>query len=380
MKKLLANVAMSATALSMLPLMAGAAPVVDASKTLAPMVLAHTNIKIKDNASSTYTSGVTPQQMRHAYGIDQLANDGSGQTIAIVDAYGSPTIQNDLNVFSQQFGIASSTVNVVDMGVAKTDGGWALETALDVEWAHALAPKANIMLVEAKSASLTDLIAAEDYATQHGAVVVSNSWGSSEFSTQASYDSHFQANGVVYVASAGDTGGQREWPAASPYIMSVGGTKLSYDTAGNYLGESAWTSSGGGLSQYVARPSYQSNVTGVVGTQRGIPDIGMDADPNSGAAVYSSTRDQGQSGWFQVGGTSLSAPMVSALIALADQSRTNKLSNTQAITDLYTIGAANYNDVTTGSNGNPALVGYDLVTGNGTPKANLFIPALISAP
>ena len=391
MKKQLVGLTVVGTALSMLSMTASAAtlaPAKSAQVTSAPiMQMMHTHhSKLKDNATPTYQSGVTPSQMRTAYGINKLTQNGAGQTIAIVDAYGSPTIQNDLNVFDSQFGLPATTVNVVNMGVTKTDGGWALETALDVEWAHALAPSANIMLVEAQSASIADLVSAIDYATSHGAVVVSNSWGGGEFSTEASsYDSHFQNNGVVYVASSGDTGGQREWPAVSPYILSVGGTTLSYDSAGNYLSESAWSSAGGGKSVYESRPAYQDVVSGVVGTSRGVPDIAMDADPNSGAAVYSSTLDQGQKGWFQVGGTSLSAPMWSALVALADQNRTSKLTSYQAISDLYSFYSGSsygsyFHDITTGSNGNPALTGYDMVTGIGSPKADAFVPAWTTAP
>ncbi|MGZ4106685.1 MAG: S53 family peptidase [Tumebacillaceae bacterium] len=375
MKKL----AISTAALASLTMMVGfasAAPAVGQAASVA-----HTNLHIKSNSSSTYTTGVTPAQMRTAYGINLLSQTGAGQTIAIVDAYGSPTIQNDLNVFDAQFGLPATTVTVANPGGTPTvNGGWALETALDVEWAHAIAPQANILLVQAKTASTTDLLAAEDYATSHGAVVVSNSWGGGETSTEASLDSHFQANGVVYVASSGDTGGQREWPAVSPYVLSVGGTTLNYGTGGSYSSESAWASAGGGKSVYEPTPSYQSALTSVVGTSRGVPDIAMDADPNSGAAVYSSTKDQGQAGWFQVGGTSLSAPMWAGLVALADQSRTNKLTNFTAISDLYGMSSSNFHDITTGSNGNPALTGYDLVTGLGSPKADVLIPSWIAAP
>jgi subtilase family serine protease len=374
MKKL----AISTAALASLTMMVGFASAAPAAGQLA--TVAHTNLKVKANASSTYTSGVTPSQMRTAYGINLLSQTGAGQTIAIVDAYGSPTIQNDLNTFDAQFGLSNTTVTVANPGGTPTvNGGWALETALDVEWAHAIAPQANILLVQAKTASTTDLLTAIDYATSHGAVVVSNSWGGSETSTEASLDTHFQGNGVVYVASSGDTGGQREWPAVSPYVLSVGGTTLNYGTGGTYSSESAWASAGGGKSVYEKTPSYQSGVTGVVGTSRGVPDIAMDADPNSGAAVYSSTKDQGQSGWFQVGGTSLSAPMWAGLVALADQGRTNKLTNFTAISDLYSMSSSNFHDITTGSNGNPALTGYDLVTGLGTPVANNLIPAWTAA-
>ncbi|MGZ4106684.1 MAG: S53 family peptidase [Tumebacillaceae bacterium] len=342
---------------------------------------AHTNIHIKANSTPTYQTGMTPSQMNTAYGVNLLSNNGAGQTIAIVDAYGSPTIQNDLNTFDAQFGLPNTTVTVANPGGTPTvDGGWALETALDVEWAHSIAPAANILLVQAKTASIADLVTAIDYATSHGAVVVSNSWGGSEWSGETSYESHFQKAGIVTVASSGDTGGAREWPAVSPNVLSVGGTTLTTGSGGSYSSESAWASAGGGKSTYFSTPSYQSALTSIVGTKRGVPDVAMDADPNSGAAVYSSTPDSGQTGWFQVGGTSLSAPMWAGLVALADQNRTSKLSYFTAISDLYSLPSSDFHDITTGSNGNPARVGYDLVTGLGSPKADVLVPAWTAAP
>ncbi|MCL6516812.1 MAG: S53 family peptidase [Alicyclobacillus sp.] len=352
-----------------------------------PAQEAHPPIKVRGNATSTYQSGYAPAQIRKAYGLDQVTYTGAGQTIAIVDAYGSPTIQNDLQVFDQQFGLkpASLTIAYPSGKPRKTDGGWALETSLDVEWAHALAPDANILLVVAKSASISDLVTAIDYATAHGAVVVSNSWGGSEFSSEASYDTHFQHPGVVYTASAGDSGAALEWPAVSPYVLAVGGTSLQLASDGTYQSESAWSSSGGGPSTYEPRPSYQDNWVSVVGGSRGTPDIAWVADPNTGVAVYDSTSYQGQKGWYVIGGTSVGAPCWAAVVALADQGRTSPLSNADLNSRLYSIagttGSAgyttNYHDITAGSNGHPAQAGYDLVTGIGSPKADQLIPALV---
>lgn len=347
-------------------------------------------IRVRGNATSTYQAGYDPAQIKSAYGISQLSYTGSGETIAIVDAYGSPTIQNDLNTFDSQFGLpaASLTIAYPDGQPQKSDGGWALETSLDVEWAHALAPNAKILLVVAKSSSTTNLIDAINYATDHGAQVVSNSWGGSEFSSEASYNSDFEHQGVVYVASAGDSGAGVEWPAASPYVLSVGGTSLDTSSNGSYVSETAWSSSGGGVSAYETIPAYQDNWTSVVGSARGVPDIAWDADPNTGVAVYDTTRDSGQSGWFEVGGTSVGSPSWAALIALADQGRTTPLSNSDVMTQLYSLAGAtgstgymtNFHDITSGSNGNPALPGYDLVTGIGSPQVNQLIPSLVSAP
>lgn len=291
-------------------------------------------------------------------GSPQLTATGKGQTIAIVDAYGSRTIQNDLNVFDQQFGLPAATVTIAypNGKPVKNDSGWALETSLDVEWAHSIAPDAKILLVVAKSASTSNLVSAIDYATSHGATVVSNSWGGSEFSSEASYDSHFQHTGVVYLASSGDNGYGTSWPAVSPYVVSVGGNS-TYESEPSY--QSSWQSSG----------------------KRGVPDVASDADPNTGAAVYDSTRYQGQKGWYVVGGTSWSSPTWAAIFALADEGRTAPI--TGGLSQIYSVAnsnyAGNYFDVTTGNNGVAATTGYDYVSGIGSPVGQNLVPALHAA-
>src|SRR5437867_2625917 len=173
-------------------------------------------------ATSTYYS---PAQIRHAYGFDQLAASGAGQKIAIVDAYGNGSIQSDLDTFCRQFGLASTTVQILGSNQS-LDTGWALETALDVEWAHAIAPGATIILSVARSSSLSDLLNAVDAAVNAGATVISMSWGAGEFSGMSFYDGHFNRPNVAFTASSGDSGAGVEWPAASPYVVSVGGTTL----------------------------------------------------------------------------------------------------------------------------------------------------------
>lgn len=355
-----------------------------------PVWEAHPPIHIKGGATSTIPTGYNPAQIRNAYGLNQLSATGSGQTIAIVDAYGSPTIATDLQTFNQQFGLPTANLTIAYPGKKpRTNAGWALETSLDVEWAHAIAPNANILLVVAQSASITDLVTAIDYATSHGAQVVSNSWGGSEFSSESSYESHFQHSGIVYLASTGDNGSGVSWPSSSPNVLAVGGTTLNLDANNNYLSETGWSGSGGGVSAYMSIPSYETNWTSVVGSKRGVPDVALDADPNTGVAVYDSTLYNGQSGWFQVGGTSFGAPAWAAMIALANQGRANPLTSFNAISDLYNIAGAtgsagyttNYHDITQGSNGGySTLPGYDLVTGIGSLKANSSIPALTQAP
>ena len=310
--------------------------------------------------------GYVPTQIRKAYSIDQLSNTGAGVTIAIIDAYGSPTIQSDLNLFNTTYNLPALTITIAQPGGAPpVDAGWASETALDVEWVHAIAPQANILLVEAKSATLANLLVAVDYATANGASFVSMSWGTPEFSGSSTYDSHFNHAGITYLASTGDSGTEVEWPAVSPYVVAVGGTTLTTLSDGTYVSESGWSGSGGGTSVYVARPSYQNGFQSA--TNRGVPDVSFDADPASGVAVYDTT---GSGGWAQYGGTSLSAPCWAGLFSLLGQSGPNWLYSEATPSSAY---AANYNDVTTGSNGLSAGIGYDLVTGLGTPKANSLI-------
>ncbi len=325
-------------------------------------------------------SGYTPAQMRHAYGFDQLAGNGAGQIIAIVDAYGSPTIQNDLNVFCSTFGLPTVTVEVYypQGKVRQINSGWALETSLDVEWAHAIAPGARIALVVAKSASLSNLLGAVNYAVGLGAKQVSMSWGASEFSSETSYDSYFNHAGVTFLASSGDSGAGVIWPAASPNVTAVGGTSLVLNSTGTVSSETAWSGSGGGISAYEALPSYQNGWLAAAG--RGVPDVSYDADPNTGVPVYISDYNN-TAGWFTVGGTSAGSPQWAALFALTNASRSSSVSSSNPA--LYATATANYaadfRDITVGNNGAySASVGYDLVTGLGSPLANQLVPSLVS--
>ncbi len=344
--------------------------------------VAHPPIRVRDGATATYQTGYKPSQIRHAYGLDQLSGTGKGQLIAIVDAYGSPTIQKDLAAFSSQFGLpaANLTIAYPQGKPNRTDAGWALETALDVEWAHALAPEANLLLVVSKTNSFANLLSAVDYATSQGAHVVSMSWGGSEFSSEASYESHFNRSGVVFTAAAGDNGSGVLWPAVSPYVVAVGGTTLPLDSSGNLTGaETAWSGSGGGISTYESEPAYQTAYGIASNNHRGVPDVSFDANPNTGAAVYNSTKYYGQRGWFVVGGTSFGAPAWAATIALANQGRTAPLSDGHTALYQAATGSsypANYRDVASGSNGNAAGTGYDFVTGLGSPLAGNLVPAL----
>ena len=272
----------------------------------------------------------TPSQINQAYGFSKItfggANAGSGETIAIVDAYSDPSIQADLNAFDAQFSLANTTVTQVNetggTSLPGTDstGGWELEESLDVEWAHAMAPGANILLVAASSANDSDLLSAVSYAASH-ANVVSMSWGGGEFSGENSYDGNFSHPGVAFVASSGDDGAPIEWPAASPNVLAVGGTSLTL-SGGNYASEAGWSGSGGGPSAYECSRRTRSGVVVTETTKRANPDVAYDASPSTGFAVYDSTPYNGTSyGWMQIGGTSAGAPQWAALVAIADQGR-----------------------------------------------------------
>jgi subtilase family serine protease len=267
----------------------------------------------RPNASSSPV-GLSPVTMKAAYGFSTSNTAGSGKTIGIVDAYDDPTAANDLSVFSSQFGLPACTpTNGCFTKVSQTGGtklpaanaGWALEISLDIEWAHAIAPGAKILLVEASSASFTKLLAAEDYASAH-ASYVSNSWGGSEFSGEKSYDSHFVRSGVAFFVSAGDAGLPAEYPSASPNVISVGGTLLTFNTNGSLASETGWTDGGGGCSAYETAASAQSSYSGYAQVKcagkRATPDVSLDAAPNSGSAVYDTTR-YSQPEFAHVGGS-----------------------------------------------------------------------------
>jgi subtilase family serine protease len=319
--------------------------------------------------ATTSPTGLSPSTIKSAYNFSTSSTAGAGKTIAIVDAFDDPTAESDLAVFSSQFGLPEcTTVNGCFSKVNQTggtnyprkDAGWALEISLDVQWAHAIAPGAKILLVEATTNSFANLLAAEDYAKTQ-ANYVSNSWGASEFSGESSYDSHFSYSGVSFFVSSGDSGLPADYPSASPNVISVGGTTLRFNTNGTFNSETDWSGGGGGCSVYESATSAQSTFSqyGQVscGGKRATPDVSLDADPASGVSVYDSTRYQGQAGWFKVGGTSASAPMWAARSAVAGAVVNSAYVYSNAIT---------YRDIISGNNGAPCMTGYDLCTGRGS--------------
>jgi subtilase family serine protease len=322
--------------------------------------------------ASSSPTGLSPAQIIAAYNYSTSSGAGAGKTIAIVDAYDDPNAESDLAAFSQQYGLPQcTTANGCFSKVNQTggtsyprkDAGWALEISLDVQWAHAIAPGAKILLVESSTNSFANLLAAEDYAKGH-AGYVSNSWGASEFSSESSYDSHFAtpSGNVSFFVSSGDSGTPAQYPSASPNVISVGGTTLHFDGSGNFSSETGWSGSGGGCSAYETATSAQAIFSQYANVncngKRATPDVSLDADPASGVSVYDTVRYQGQMGWFTVGGTSASSPMWAARSADSSASVVNSA---------YVYGnSITYRDILTGNNGASAMAGYDLVTGRGS--------------
>ncbi len=356
---------------------------------------------ITPDSSPFPSTAYVPSQIQTAYGISGLADQGNGQTIAIVDAYDDPSLvsstsssfsTSDLHVFDTDVGLPdppsflkiSQTGSTTNYPTASGSSGWSVEESLDVEWAHAIAPQANIVLVEANSSSTSELDAAVKEAEGYsGVTVVSMSWGGGETAGEMSQDaSYFQTPGVTFIASTGDSGTLGDYPADSPDVIAAGGTSLTLNSDSSYNSESAWGGSQGGPSAYENIPAYQSAVQ--TSSKRETPDIAFDANPYTGVAIYDSY-DYPTSPGVQIGGTSVSAPCFSGLIAIANQMRVadglgtfNPASNpTQALTALYSLDAADFNDVSSGANINYAAgFGYDMATGLGSPIASQLVPDL----
>ena len=366
-------------------------------------------------AATPAPTGYTPAQIRQAYGFDLLPSsiNGAGQTIAIVDAFGdryatvtstTTTVHHktttsyttnitdataaDWTSFCNQFGLSTSGLSVAypqGQGIVSTN--WAMESALDIQWAHAIAPAAKILLVIAKGNSPANMYAAVDYAVNAGADVVSMSWGGSESTNELGYDAHFNKPGVTIVAASGDAGELSSgvwYPAASPYVLSVGGTTLT--NLNGAWAETAWSGSGGGISLYETMPAFQDGWPQFpTSGMRSVPDVSYAGGPGSAVSVYCTALG----GWIKVYGTSVGAPQWAALVALANSTRVSG-SLTSASTALYSLAAASttppaitasyFFDITSGSDGSDpddfSTPGYDFVTGLGSPVATSLVPGL----
>jgi hypothetical protein len=334
---------------------------------------------------------MTPAQLWSFYG---MPGTGGHDVIVIVDAYDYPTALSDFNTFSGYFHLpqepstlATAPTNTVFQVVyangsqpgTDSTGGWPSEAALDIEWAHAMAPGAKIVLVEAADANSTSMFSAVDLAaTLAGVRQVSMSWGFSEYSGETSNDVHFNRSGPCFFASTGDSQ-YVEYPSCSPYVVAAGGTSVATGSNGDWIGESAWIDGGGGNSLYEPKPVWQEGVT-MTGSGRGVPDLSSDADPHTGVSVYDSTAYDGTVyGWFVVGGTSVSSPCLAGMENASGEAFAN---TTELLTLLYGLNenglepTTPFRDITVGNNANPALTGWDYATGIGTPQgAASFTPS-----
>ncbi|MFI9270866.1 S8 family serine peptidase [Kitasatospora sp. NPDC052896] len=426
----LAAVAAGAFALALVPTVSGAGTAGPAAPAVSPLLaggpLRHAGdpgdpvlaAPISTSACLTqlHRACYSPLQYRTAYDVDPLYRagiTGRGRTIVIVDSYGSPTVQHDLDVYDARFGLPKGQVDVVKWGqVPPFDPknadmtGWAGETTLDVEAAHAIAPGARIVLLETGVSEtegpvgVPEMMSGINHLVNAGqADVVSMSWATSEAEfpgfDAGDYTSlttlryafvNAAKHGVTLTASSGDGGGDSTrldaaWPAGDPLVTAVGGTQLSLNDQGARTApDAAWSGSGGELSKVFARPGYQDPVRSVVGAHRGTPDVSMAGSPNGALWLYSSF-DPAHTGWTADGaGTSESSPLFAAVVALADQAAGHRLGVID--NDLYRLYAqhsAGIVDVTTGStgpHGYQAGPGYDQATGVGTPDVAKLVRAL----
>jgi len=331
---------------------------------------------------ATQPAGETPASLGCVYNIvssqvsgcpingTTIVPTGGSGVIVIVDAYDYPSAATDLSTFSSTFGLPQANFSVMYASGSKPangcSSGWQGEESLDIEWAHAMAPNAQIILMEATSASNSALYQAvtkaNSYIAAHGGKgEVSMSWGGSETRSETSSDSYFTQSGVVYFASSGDSPGVI-YPSSSPNVVSAGGTQVNRGSNGAYTNQTAWSSGGGGTSRYESRPSFQNSVSGVVGSHRGTPDLSFDSSGGSPVAVYNSGC---YGGWLEVYGTSVAAPSLAGIINNAGQFKTS--SNAENTLMYSNMSYTNYfTDVTSGSCGtHSAAAGYDLCTGIG---------------
>ena len=385
-------------------------------------------------ATGTVAKTYTPAQIRAAYGLPalpvagasltaaQAAQLGAGQTIYIVDAMHNPNAAAELAAFNKTFGLPGCSSQLLPVGtglplaaapkdncvlsIAYTttsgaltntapayNAGWATEIALDVQWAHAIAPLARIVLIEAPDPSVNSLTNAVRLANQMGPGVVSMSFGLAEASWTTQLDSAFSGTGMSYLAATGDSGAAVSWPSVSSRVLAVGGTSLSYTGTGS-RSEVAWTKTGGGISAYVATPTYQSSALPGVGslTRRGVADVAFNADPMTGQYVAVIKPGATTQSWVSAGGTSISAPQWAGLIAAANAMRVlagkpvvgsahaTLYSQIAAVPGTY---AAAFADINAGSNGScticTARTGYDVPTGLGTPNVSGLLGTLSGA-
>ena len=336
---------------------------------------------VTPNATTSRSSGYISADLRTAYGL--LGKNGTA-TVAIVDAFASPNARADLDFYRADTKLPALAVG--QFSQANQDGGpistvsgntgWGQEEMLDLEMVSAICPGCKIVYVGANSASFADLGAAVNRAVLLGATVVSNSYGGSESSGEATIQkASYTHAGVAITVSSGDSGYGAESPAAFNTVTAVGGTNLKLNADGTRASETVWSGAGSGCSAYITKPSWQHD-TGC--TRRTIADVAAVADPATGVAVYDSYGSTAGANWYVFGGTSVAAPIIGGVYGLSG----NTAGTPAAL--LYGSGAATLFDVTSGSNGRCTSrrttgtaylctggLGYDGPTGNGTPNSSL---------
>ncbi len=330
--------------------------------------------------------GLIPAQVLASLGVK--AGSYGSNIIAIIDAYDNPNALKDFNAFSKQFNLpqetstkVTATTNkvfqvVYQNGKKPASGlftGWDVESALDIEWAHAMAPNAKIILFEAQDESDNLYLTVNAAVATAGVKEVSMSWGGGEFTTENTYDTYFPTGkGVTFFAATGDSGAWPAYgflpiyPATSPNVIACGGTTVATDNNGKYLyqipwGEGPQSGGGGGPSQVENRPSYQVGVKNTDPVYRSTPDIAAVADPYTGPAMY----EDSNGGWFVVGGTSAATPILAGLVNAAGNFKSDSVAE---LTYLYKNAKTSVVDIQYGFNGYFALPGYDFATGLGVPK------------
>ncbi|HKV62248.1 MAG TPA: S53 family peptidase [Candidatus Acidoferrum sp.] len=368
-------------------------------------VMAHTHLRVMMPEGGVFTGAPQPSELppfpglffetpasiaciyrlvphpKHGCNPNQTTDNPTGGSgaIAIVDAFDTPNAAADLAAFSAQFGLPPADFTVVFASGTQPgldpSGGWELETSLDIEWSHAMAPNAKIFLVEAANNRFSSLfpavILAANLVAANGGGEVSMSWGSGEFTQETQLDGLFTTPGVVYIASSGDSPGAG-WPSASPNVISAGGTTLSRDpNTGEFLLENTWQDAGGGPSQVEPRPHFQDRIAEIVGDFRGTPDFSFDANPNTGVWVLDTNLFRGQpGGWFILGGTSVSAPSLAGIINAAGKFASSSQGENALIYSHLSGDRDDFRDIrygTCGLNiGNFAVPGWDFCTGIGS--------------
>lgn len=354
---------------------------------VASAATAHPLSRVASPLATTRATGNGPAFFHSVYQLPSMSP--AGQTIGIVDAFDSPTVKTDLDVYDSRYGLAffpSCSAVVTEACFEKVDQtggssypapdeGWAFEIALDAQVAHAICQNCKILLVEANSNEVGSLGAAVNTAVRLGATVVSNSYGTyDEYNPSATLAAAYDHPGIAVTVASGDWGYRVSYPANLDTVVAVGGTSVKRRGNGS-ASESVWAGTGSGCSAYRSARSWQMSLSNWAATEcgshRGVADVAADADPRTGASVYDSYPYSGQTGWWQVGGTSLSAPIIAAVYALAG----NAASVSYPAGLAYSSRGSLYDVVSGATSGGAcgmvmciAGVGYDGPTGLGTPR------------